>query len=117
MRIARQHASSKSTFDDYRAANALMETRSGIFGDNRCSPYRRRNVVGPSKHTCDRSRSGAAGDRFTRPGRLDIDADRALRWAFSQAVLAVLWPTEPGLGADLSIPFGAMVGAALQVLG
>lgn len=49
--------------------------------------------------------------------RLGIDGDRTLRWAFSQAVLAVLWPTEPGIGADLSVPFAAMVGAALQVIG
>lgn len=45
--------------------------------------------------------------------RLGIDPDRALRWAFAQAVLAVLWPG----GTDLSAPFAAMVRAALQVLG
>ena len=37
--------------------------------------------------------------------RLGFDADRALRWAFSQAVLAALWPTEPGVGVDMRVPF------------
>jgi hypothetical protein len=26
-------------------------------------------------------------------------------WAFSQAVLAALWPTEPGVGVDMTVPF------------
>jgi streptomycin 6-kinase len=37
--------------------------------------------------------------------RLNLNAERALRWAFSQAVLAALWPTEAGVGVDMRVPF------------
>jgi streptomycin 6-kinase len=41
----------------------------------------------------------------TYEARLNIDADRALKWAFATAVLAILWPCEPGIGPELRAPF------------
>jgi len=49
--------------------------------------------------------------------RLGIDARRALRWAFSQAVLAALWPTEEGVGIDMRAPFIAAATAMMPLLG
>jgi hypothetical protein len=36
--------------------------------------------------------------------RLAFDAQRAVKWALSSAVLAALWPTKPG-GVDMRVPF------------
>jgi streptomycin 6-kinase len=41
----------------------------------------------------------------TYEAMLNIDADRALKWAFASAVLAILWPCEPGVGPELRFPF------------
>lgn len=49
--------------------------------------------------------------------RLGLDAHRAVRWAFSQAVLAALWPTEEGVGIDLRAPFIAAATAMMPLLG
>jgi streptomycin 6-kinase len=48
--------------------------------------------------------------------RLGLDADRALAWAFSQAVLAALWPTEEGVGVDMRVPFVAAATAMMPLL-
>jgi streptomycin 6-kinase len=41
----------------------------------------------------------------TLEAALDIDVDRALKWAFATAVLAILWPCEPGIGLEVRMPF------------
>jgi hypothetical protein len=48
---------------------------------------------------------------------LGLDADRALAWVFSQAVLAALWPTEEGVGVDMRAPFVAAPTAMMPLLG
>jgi len=47
---------------------------------------------------------------------LGFNADRALRWAFCQAVLAALWPSEEGVGTDVRRPFIAAATAMLPLL-
>lgn len=47
--------------------------------------------------------------------RLAIDADRALRWAFSQAVLSTLWSIEDGAAVDATNP-GLMLAHAIEPL-
>ncbi|HMF94422.1 MAG TPA: aminoglycoside phosphotransferase family protein [Vicinamibacterales bacterium] len=47
---------------------------------------------------------------------LGLNADRALRWAFCQAVLAALWPSEEGVGTDVRGPFIAAATAMLPLL-
>lgn len=54
-------------------------------------------------------------DIFQR--RLGFDADRALGWAFSQAVLAALWPTEEGVGVDMRAPFIAAATTMMALVG
>jgi streptomycin 6-kinase len=41
----------------------------------------------------------------TYEAMLNIDADRALKWAFASAVLAIVWPCEPGVGPELRFRF------------
>jgi streptomycin 6-kinase len=41
----------------------------------------------------------------TYEAMLNIDADRALKWAFASAVLGILWPCEPGVGPEVRWPF------------
>jgi streptomycin 6-kinase len=36
--------------------------------------------------------------------RLKLDAERALRWAFSQAVLSAIWSVEDGFTVDAENP-------------
>lgn len=48
-------------------------------------------------------------------GRLEIDADRVLLWAFSQAVLSVLWCIEDGAAVDPNSS-GLMLADAIQLL-
>lgn len=48
--------------------------------------------------------------------RLGLNAERALRWAYAQAVLAALWPSEPGVGVDMRRPFIAAATAMLPLL-
>jgi len=49
--------------------------------------------------------------------RLGLNVVRALRWAFAQAVLAALWPSEPGIGVDMRKPFIAAAKAMMPLLG
>jgi streptomycin 6-kinase len=49
-------------------------------------------------------------------GCLEFNTARALRWAFSQAVLAALWPTEPGVGIDMRIPFTLAAKAMMPLI-
>jgi streptomycin 6-kinase len=48
--------------------------------------------------------------------RLGLNAERAVRWAFSQAVLAALWPTEEGVGVDMRRPFISAATAMLPLV-
>jgi len=41
----------------------------------------------------------------TYEDRLQLDAQRALMWAFATTVLGILWPFEQGVGLDLRAPF------------
>lgn len=47
---------------------------------------------------------------------LGLDADRALRWAFSASVLAALWPTEEGVWGDPRVPFISAATAMMPLL-
>jgi len=47
--------------------------------------------------------------------RLQLDADRALRWSFSQAVLSAIWSVEDGVAVDAANP-GLMLAHAIQPL-
>jgi len=47
---------------------------------------------------------------------LGFNADRALRWAFAQAVLAALWCPTEGLGVDMRLPFATAAKAMLPLL-
>jgi len=48
--------------------------------------------------------------------QLGLNAERAVRWAFSQAVLAALWPTKEGVGADMRRPFISAATAMLPLV-
>jgi streptomycin 6-kinase len=48
--------------------------------------------------------------------RLGLNVERALRWAYAQAVLSALWPTEPGVGVDMRRPFIAVATAMLRLV-
>jgi streptomycin 6-kinase len=48
--------------------------------------------------------------------RLGLNPEKAVRWAFSQAVLAALWPTEEGVGVDMRRPFIAAATAMLPLV-
>ena len=48
--------------------------------------------------------------------RLQLNTERAVRWAFSQAVLAALWPTEAGVGIDMRVPFIRAATAMMAVI-
>lgn len=48
--------------------------------------------------------------------RLAFDADRALRWAFAQTVLAALWPTEEAGGIDVRVPFTNAAAAMMSLI-
>ena len=37
--------------------------------------------------------------------RLNINADRALKWAFAMTVLAILWPSDEKTGVEFRVPF------------
>ena len=43
--------------------------------------------------------------------RLNLNTDRALRWAFATTVLAILWPFDEATGLDLRAPFARTVRA------
>lgn len=47
--------------------------------------------------------------------RLHLDADRALQWSFSQAVLSAIWSIEDGIALDVTSP-GMMLAQAIQPL-
>jgi streptomycin 6-kinase len=47
------------------------------------------------------SATGTVQRRLAIPAaRLDLDADRALRWAFAQGVLSALWSIEDGAAVE-----------------
>ncbi len=47
--------------------------------------------------------------------RLHLDADRALQWSFSQAVLSAIWSIEDGIALDVTSP-GMTLAHAIQPL-
>jgi streptomycin 6-kinase len=47
---------------------------------------------------------------------LRVDADRALRWAFSTTVLGILWPFEPAIGLDLRGQFASAARAMHELM-
>lgn len=49
----------------------------------------------------------------TYEDRLNLDAGRALRWAFATTVLGILWPFEQ---LDLRAPFGRAARAMHEVM-
>jgi streptomycin 6-kinase len=49
--------------------------------------------------------------------RLNIDAERALRWAFAQAVLSALWSIEDGATVDATNPALSLARAIEPMLG
>jgi streptomycin 6-kinase len=48
--------------------------------------------------------------------RLRCDADRALKWAFTTTVLAILWPVEPEIGLDLRGSFALAADSMWRLL-
>ena len=48
--------------------------------------------------------------------RLQFDAGRALRWAFTTTVLGILWPVEGDLDVHLRAPFGAAAHAMWRLI-
>jgi streptomycin 6-kinase len=47
---------------------------------------------------------------------LNLNAQRALQWAFATAVLAILWPFDPKTGLDLRAPFAVAARSMVRLL-
>ena len=61
--------------------------------------------------------SGTLERRLRRyEARLELNGDRALKWAFATTVLAILWPFEHGVGPDLRPQFSLAARAMDGVL-
>ena len=48
--------------------------------------------------------------------RLNLNADRALRWAFATTVLGILWPFDETVGLDLRQSFATAAQSMLRLL-
>lgn len=49
--------------------------------------------------------------------RLKLDGQRALNWAFTTTVLAVLWPFDATIGLDMRLPFAHAATSMWQLMG
>lgn len=74
------------------------------------------------RNPCERPEVFASAGAVARrlavfQARLDLDAGRALGWAFAQAVLSVIWSVEDGEEVDAAHPALALAEAVRPMLG